>query len=109
VNAVGFDMDMCYTPHYDTAGWIFLGCVGYGGGMVNLDPVGPEDSEGAGFGRVSVELQTEYNFSEYVHLGLRAGAESYLLGDGSELSRRVLTGNGTNIAPFVTLGVGFHF
>jgi hypothetical protein len=103
-----FDMGVCYTPHYDTRGWVVLGCAGYGGGILGLSPVGPESNESAGFGRVSLALDASYNFSEYLHLGVRVGGDGYLFGDGGNLRRRVLS-DGSYPSAFATVGLGVHF
>jgi hypothetical protein len=108
VYGASFAMGGCLTPHYDSRGLIALFCVGYGGGMLAVEPQNSDlGEESVGFGFVNAGFDGQYNFSKYVHLGVRFGWEGYMLGDVSFERLRGMDG-GAN-AFYGTVGLGVHF
>jgi hypothetical protein len=92
VDLLGYDLrlGLCFSPHYDTQGWVLFGCAEYGGTLFDLDLGSGENrrNETHGYANVGLDFTAQYNFTPWFHLGLRAGTEAYVgrdqipLGDG---------------------------
>lgn len=103
----------CWSPHYDNFGWVLLGCVELGYGMMGLttrDADGHQNPyEMVGFGTGGPLVELEYNIGRLFHVGMRAGAEalsgplSARRADGS----RILESRMGDV--YGAIGVGAHF
>jgi hypothetical protein len=113
-NAFGFagTATACLSPLYDTAGFVLLGCSGFGAGLMYYDTVGPRApsaTQEAALAMAVFNVQAAYNLSRYVHVALRLDGEAHLgrpgatRNNGSELFRSsFLTGS-------ASAGLGLHF
>jgi hypothetical protein len=104
---------LCFSPHYDTAGWVLLGCAEVSAGLI---AVRTKDASGAttqnktqGFGAAGLGIETSYNLAAHFQIGLRLGVETLTSPitaerpDGSELFHSSpIIGSGM-------LGIGTHF
>jgi hypothetical protein len=106
-------LSLCWSPIYDTRGWVALFCSEYGLGFMN---VRTKDAQGSqtqdkntwqGFAGLGIE--SEYNLGSLLHVGLKLGVEaranpfSAERADGSRIFESSLfTGYGM-------LGFGVHF
>ncbi|MEO6598257.1 MAG: hypothetical protein ABIQ16_00180 [Polyangiaceae bacterium] len=104
---------LCVSPHYDTAGWVLLGCAEISAGLVG---VLTKDANGAttqnktqGFGAAGLGIETSYNLGAHFQIGLRlgvAGLTSPITAqrpDGSELF------HSSPVIASGMLGIGTHF
>lgn len=85
-----FQMGLCFSPHYDSSGWVLYGCAEYGGSMLIVDIGSGEDRstiEG-GYANVGLDFTAQYNFTSWLNAGLRVGSQVFggrkeiPLGDG---------------------------
>jgi hypothetical protein len=116
IAGVGYGIDLCRSPYYDTRGLVLLLCVEYAGGSMTFDTqdvvAGKTLSKTVGFGTVGVNVDLQYNFSRHVHLNLRVGSDAAVSSpitaeraDGSEIFRS----RAFEISGYAVGGIGFHF
>jgi hypothetical protein len=104
---------LCFSPHYDTAGWVLLGCAEISAGLLG---VRTKDANGAttqdktqGFGAAGIGTETSYNLGAHFQIGLRVGVEALTSPitaqrpDGSELF------HSSPVIASGMLGIGTHF
>ncbi len=104
---------LCFSPHYDTDGWVLLGCAEISAGLLALrtkDATGKVTQDKTqGFGALGLSIETSYNLAAHFQLGLRLGAQTLTSRttaerpDGSELLRS------SGVMASGMLGVGTHF
>ena len=103
----------CNSLVYDTDGFVALLCANFSVGVMGLETKDAasdyEQTKVVGLGTASLELDARYNFGDYLHVGLMAGAEFWVSrltaerADGSELFRsRLFNAN-------LQLGLGLNF
>jgi len=119
---LGFALGLCWSPIYDTRGFVALFCAEYGLGVMQLKSSGslpPEpamltagkwsESKVSSLQTAGLSFEGEYHLGSFLHLALKLGADAPLLpltaerADGHEIFHS---------SPFVgygMLGVGFHF
>ncbi|MEO8904946.1 MAG: hypothetical protein ABI627_25780, partial [Polyangiaceae bacterium] len=83
---------LCYTPHYDTAGWVLLGCGEVSVGVIGITERAPafaasadgsgfattiEQKSTQGFGAVGLNLEASYNLASHFQIGARIGAQAF--------------------------------
>jgi hypothetical protein len=113
---VGFGIDLCRSPYYDTRGLVLLVCAEYAGGSMTFDTqdavAGKTLSKTVGFGTAGLNAELQYNLSRYVHVDLRVGSDLTIgspltaeRADGSEIFRARQVG----ISGYAVAGIGFHF
>lgn len=85
-----FQMGLCFSPHYDSNGWVLYGCAEYGGSMFTIDIGSGEDRSTieSGYANVGLDFTAQYNFTSWFNAGLRVGSQVFAgrkeipLGDG---------------------------
>jgi hypothetical protein len=116
IAGVGYGIDLCRSPYYDTRGLVLLLCAEYAGGSMTFDTQdvvsGKTLSKKVGFGTVGINVDLQYNFSRHVHLNLRLGSDVAISSpitaeraDGSEIFRSRDFG----LSGYAVGGIGFHF
>jgi hypothetical protein len=116
VNLWGFSfgIGLCATPHFDSDGWVLLGCAVFGGGMNYVDawastPADESNETYLGFGELSLTGQIGYNFASHFHVTLLVGGSEFTGPRNVKLARddELLTLG--FFTAFATLGVGVHY
>lgn len=113
VRAVTFALGICWSPVYDTRGWVALLCAEYGAGLVNIktrDAQGAEiQNKSKALGFAGLGFESQYNLGSLFHIGLKLGADfmvdsfSAERADGSRIFESSL------FSGYGMLGVGIHF
>jgi len=104
---------LCFSPHYDTGGWVLLGCAEISAGLLG---VRTKDASNAttqnktqGFGAAGLGIESSYNLASHLQIGLRLGLAALTSPisaerpDGSELFRS------SPVIASGMLGIGTHF
>ena len=104
---------LCFSPHYDTGGWVLLGCAEISAGLLG---VRTKDASSAttqnktqGFGAAGLGIESSYNLASHFQIGLRLGLAALTSPisaerpDGSELFRS------SPVIASGMLGIGTHF
>lgn len=113
---------LCYTPHYDTAGWVLLGCGEVSVGVIGITERAAvsaawegvattmEQKSTQGFGAVGLNLEASYNLASHFQIGARIGAQAFTSditasnpNGGAELF------HSSPVIGTAVLGVGTHF
>ena len=113
VRAFTFALGLCWSPLYDTRGWVALFCAEYGGGLMNVrskDAQGKEiQNKTTGLGSAGLGVETQYNLGSLFQIGLKLGADFFVnsvtaeRADGSRIFQSSL------FAGYGMLGIGVHF
>jgi hypothetical protein len=108
-----FGASLCYSPYYDTAGWVLLGCAEISAGLMGLRSTNASgattQNKTMGFGAIGLGIEASYSLSKLFQLGLRLGAQTLTSRitaerpDGSELF------HSSPVIASGTLGFGVHF
>ena len=118
---------LCFSPHYDSAGWVLLGCAELSVGLIGIQEHGSGDVAGVhqyypgsydsfsitssqGFGALGLSLAASYNLAAHFQVGASIAAQTltspitaYLPTDASELF------HSSAVIATAVLGVGTHF
>lgn len=113
IQAFTFALGLCWSPLYDTRGWVALFCAEYGAGLMNVkskDAQGNEiQNKTTTLGFVGLGFETQYNLSSLLQIGLKLGAESFV----GKVSAERADGNrifqSSQFAGYGMLGIGVHF
>ena len=113
VNAVTFALGVCWSPIYDTRGWVALLCGEYGAGFVNLrtrDTQGKEiQNKTKGLGFAGLGLETQYNLGSLFQIGLKLGADFMVDSFSAERANGSTIFESSQLAAYGMLGFGVHF
>jgi hypothetical protein len=113
LNALAFAAGVCWSPLYDTRGWVALLCGEYGAGFMNLrtkDADGKEvQNKTTGLGLVSLGIETQYNLGELFHVGLKAGADLLVDSFSAERADGSRIFQSSRFTGYGMLGLGVHF
>lgn len=113
IYGAGLAIGLCLTPHFDTRGFMIVGCVEYGGALFDMRTHMPEEDDlrtFPGFATVGLNVNASYALFSHFNVGLSAGAESYM-GTHQVVSRagaRVLEMK-NDVSGLVMASLGFHF
>jgi hypothetical protein len=110
---VAAGIGLCWSPIYDTRGFVALLCAEYALGVMQLksmDAQGKQtQTKSPALQSAGLGLETEYNLGPLFHVGLKAGLDAVLQPisadrlDGSEIF------HSSTIAGYGMLGLGVHF
>ena len=113
IDALTFAFGLCWSPIYDTRGWVALLCGEYGAGFVGIrtkDTRGMEiQNKGAGLGFAGLGIESQYNLGSLFQVDLKLGADFFVdtfgadRPDGSNIFRS------SQVMGYGMLGVGVHF
>ncbi len=105
---------LCFSPHYDSAGWVLLGCAEISAGLIGIketSPFGltvPRDST-QGFGSLGLSLEASYDLGRHFQIGARVGAQTFT----SRITAYHPTGDelfhSSPIIGSAVIGIGTHF
>jgi len=121
VQGASFGMALCWSPTYDTRGFVALFCVEYGAGVLQLREKGasldgttssdfPDDrTKTAGFGTAGVGFEGRYNLGSLFHVALKVGADAVVNTISAERSDGSQIFHSSNIVGYGMLGLGLHF
>ena len=113
VNAFTFALGICWSPLYDTRGWVALVCGEYGAGIVNVrtrDTQGKEiQNKTKGLGFAGLGLETQYNLGSLFQIGLKAGADLMVDSFSAERVNGSTIFESSQLAAYGMLGIGVHF
>ena len=119
VQGVSFGMALCWSPTYDTRGFVALFCVEYGAGVLQIREKGtsltptyvqPDDrTKTAGFGTAGVGFEGRYNLGSLFHVALKVGADAVVNTVSAERSDGSQIFHSSNIVGYGMLGLGLHF
>jgi hypothetical protein len=115
VSAQGFaaGLGLCWSPIYDTRGFVALLCAEYALGVMQLKSMNAQgkqtQTKSPALQSAGLGLETQYNLGSLFHVGLKAGLDAVLQPisadrpDGSEIF------HSSTIAGYGMLGLGVHF
>jgi len=120
VQGASFGMALCWSPTYDTRGFVALFCVEYGAGVLQIREKGhsfgvtssdlPDDrTKTAGFGTAGVGFEGRYNLGSLFHVALKVGADGVVDTISAERSDGSQIFHSSNIVGYGMLGLGLHF
>jgi hypothetical protein len=113
LEGVSLGIGLCWSPFYDTGGFVALLCGEYGGGLINTkvhDTAGKQTQDKTtGFGSASVGLEGAYNFGSFLHIGLKLGFDAPLQGFSAERADGSRIFSSSPILGYGMLGLGVHF
>lgn len=113
LNAFTFALGVCWSPIYDTRGWVVISCGEYGAGFINVrtrDKQGKEiQNKAAGLGFASLNVQTQYNLGSLFQIGLKLGADFMVDSFSAERADGSTIFQSSQFAGYGMLGLGVHF
>ncbi|HEY0466425.1 MAG TPA: hypothetical protein VGC79_19580, partial [Polyangiaceae bacterium] len=112
IQALSFALGLCWSPIYDTRGWVALLCGEYGAGVVNIRTKNTEGKEiqnkTTGLGFAGLGLETQYNLGSLFQLGFKLGAEFYVDSFSAERADGSRIFQSSQFAGYGMHGVGVH-
>jgi hypothetical protein len=113
LNGWTFALGACWSPIYDTRGWVAILCGEYGAGFMNLrskDAQGVErQNKTSGLGFASLGVETQYNLGSLIHLGLKVGADIMVDSFSAERADGSHIFESSRFTGYGMLGLGVHF
>jgi hypothetical protein len=114
-----FGMALCWSPTYDTRGFVALVCFEYGAGVLQVrskdtSAVGGElfsetRTKTTGFGTAGVGFEGRYNLGSLFHVALKLGADGLVNSVSAERSDGSQIFHSSGIVGYGMLGLGLHF
>ncbi|HEY3256993.1 MAG TPA: hypothetical protein VGJ91_23715 [Polyangiaceae bacterium] len=113
VQGLAFALSTCWSPIYDTRGWVALLCGEYGAGALDIrskDLNGTQTQrKGAGIGFAGLGVDTQYNLGSLFHVGFKLGADFFVDSFGAERPDGSSIFRSSQFAGYGMLGFGAHF
>ena len=113
VQALTFALGICWSPVYDTRGWVALLCGEYGAGVVNIQTRNAQGSEiqdkGKALGFAGLGFESQYNLGSLFQIGLKLGADIMLDSFSAERADGSRIFESSHFSGYGMLGLGFHF
>ncbi|HYP74714.1 MAG TPA: hypothetical protein VER12_02090 [Polyangiaceae bacterium] len=113
VNVFTFALGACWSPIYDTRGWVALLCGEYGAGFVNIVS---KNLQGAqiqnktkGLGFAGLGLETRYNLGSLFQVGLKLGVDVMVDSFSAERADGSRIFESSQFVGYGMLGFGVHF
>jgi hypothetical protein len=108
-----FSLGACWSPIYDTRGWVALLCAHYGAGFMHIRT---KDVEGAeiqdktsGLGFAGLAIETQYNLGSLLQLGLKLGGDAMVDSFSAERKDGSRIFESSRFTGYGMLGLGIHF
>ena len=113
VKALAFALGACWSPVYDTRGWVVLLCAEYGAGFVNIKSKNAQGQEiqnkEEGLGFASLGVESQYNLGSLFQIGLKLGADIMVDSFSAERPDGSRIFESGRFAGYGMLGFGVHF
>jgi hypothetical protein len=120
LEGVSFGMALCWSPTYDTRGFVALVCFEYGAGVLQIRSkdtsavVGGQvfsetRTKTTGFGTAGVGFEGRYNLGSLFHVALKLGADGLVNSASAERSDGSEIFHSSGIVGYGMLGLGLHF
>jgi hypothetical protein len=104
---------LCFSPHYDNAGWALLGCADISAGFVGIRSKDASSrttqDKNQGYGGVGLGLEASYNLGSHLQIGLRVNAQALTSAITAERPDGTRLFSSSPIIGTGMLGVGTHF
>jgi hypothetical protein len=124
LQGVSFGMGLCWSPFYDTRGFVVLFCFEYGAGVLKIratdtsvvqpNLIAPGTyastlSKTTGFSTAGVGFEGRYNLGSLFHVALKLGADALVNAVTAERTDGAQIFHSSSILGYGMLGLGLHF
>jgi len=104
---------VCWSPIYDTRGWVALFCGEYGAGLMNLRTKGLQGQQIQNkthvLGLAGLGFETQYNLGSLFQIGAKLGVDFTLDSFSAERANGSQIFESSQVAGYGMLGFGVHF